>query len=172
MQIGLDHFALPDDAMAVALRDGKLRRNFQGYTTDASNILLGFGASAIGHLPKGYVQNEVQTRAYSECIASGRLATVKGYALTDDDRLRAEIIERIMCDFGVDLDQICARHGSVAETMLKSSPRLQGLISDGIVELDGASLSLADDSRFLVRSVAAAFDARLDGSKQLHSRAV
>jgi oxygen-independent coproporphyrinogen-3 oxidase len=60
LQIGLDHFALPDDAMAVALRDGKLRRNFQGYTTDASNILLGFGASAIGHLPQGYVQNEVR----------------------------------------------------------------------------------------------------------------
>ncbi len=172
LQIGLDHFALPDDEMAVALQDGRLHRNFQGYTTDASNILLGFGASAIGHLPQGYVQNEVHTRAYTECIASGRLPTVKGYALTDDDRLRAEIIERIMCDFGVDLDQICARHGSVAETMLKSSPRLQGLISDGIVELDGSSLSLADDSRFLVRSVAAAFDAHLDGSKQLHSRAV
>jgi len=172
LQIGLDHFALPDDEMALALRDGKLRRNFQGYTTDASNILLGFGASAIGHLPQGYVQNEVHTRAYTECIAGGRLPTVKGYALTDDDRLRAEIIERIMCDFGVDLDQICARHGSVPDAMLKSSPRLQGLISDGIVELDGASLSMADDSRFLVRSVAAAFDAHLDGSKQLHSRAV
>jgi len=172
LQIGLDHFALPDDEMAVALQDGKLHRNFQGYTTDASNILLGFGASAIGHLPQGYVQNEVHTRAYTECITSGRLPTVKGYALTDDDRLRAEIIERIMCDFGVDLDQICARHGSVPDAMLKSSPRLQGLISDGIVELDGASLSMADDSRFLVRSVAAAFDAHLDGSKQLHSRAV
>jgi len=172
LQIGLDHFALPDDEMAVALQDGKLHRNFQGYTTDASNILLGFGASAIGHLPQGYVQNEVHTRAYTEGITSGRLPTVKGYALTDDDRLRAEIIERIMCDFGVDLDQICARHGSVPDAMLKSSPRLQGLISDGIVELDGASLSMADDSRFLVRSVAAAFDAHLDGSKQLHSRAV
>ena len=172
LQIGLDHFALPDDEMAVALQDGRLHRNFQGYTTDASNILLGFGASAIGHLPQGYVQNEVHTRAYTEAIASGRSATVKGYALTDDDRLRAEIIERIMCDFGVDLDQICARHGSVPDAMLKSSPRLQGLISDGIVELDGASLSMADDSRFLVRSVAAAFDAHLDGSKQLHSRAV
>jgi oxygen-independent coproporphyrinogen-3 oxidase len=105
LQIGLDHFALPDDEMAAALRLGRLRRNFQGYTTDASNILLGFGASAIGHLPQGYVQNEVRTRAYSESIASGRLATVKGYGLTGDDRLRAEIIERIMCDFGVDLDE-------------------------------------------------------------------
>ena len=172
LQIGLDHFALPGDEMAVALRDGRLRRNFQGYTTDASNILLGFGASAIGHLPQGYVQNEVRTRAYSESIATGRLATAKGYGLTCDDRLRAEIIERIMCDFGVDLDPICARHGSLAQAMLKSSPRLQDLVSDGVVELDGTSLALAQDSRFLVRSVAAAFDAHLNGSKQLHSRAV
>ena len=172
LQIGLDHFALPDDEMATALRDGALRRSFQGYTTDASNILLGFGASAIGRLPQGYLQNEVNARAYLESIASGRLATVKGYALTDDDRLRAEIIERIMCEFGVNLDRICGRHGSVPEVLLKSSPRLQNLISDGIVELDGSLLAVADDSRFLVRNVAAAFDAHLEGSKQLHSRAV
>ena len=81
VQIGLDHFALPGDGMAAALRDGTLRRNFQGYTTDASKLLLGFGASAIGHLPQGYVQNEVGTRAYLQSIADGRLATVKGYGL-------------------------------------------------------------------------------------------
>ena len=148
--------------MAVALREGRLRRNFQGYTTDASNLLLGFGASAIGLLPQGYVQNEVETRAYIGAIAGGRLATVKGYRLTDDDRLRGEIIERIMCDFGVDLDAVCARHGTLAEAMLQSAPRLKELISDGIVELDGAALAVPEDSRFLVRSVAAAFDAHLD----------
>ncbi len=65
LQIGLDHFALPGDAMAAAQREGRLRRNFQGYTTDTSNVLLGFGASAIGQLPQGYVQNEVNIRAYS-----------------------------------------------------------------------------------------------------------
>jgi oxygen-independent coproporphyrinogen-3 oxidase len=172
VRIGLDHFARPDDPMAVALRQGRLHRNFQGYTTDASNILLGFGASAIGHLPQGYVQNEVHTLAYSEAIAAGRLATTRGYALTADDRLRGEIIERIMCEFGADLGEICARHGSVPEQMLLASPRLQDLICDGVVEVDGASLALADDSRFLVRSVAAAFDAHLDGSNRLHSRAV
>ncbi len=158
--------------MAVAFREGRLRRNFQGYTTDDSSVLLGFGASAIGRLPQGYVQNEVGTRAYQQAIAGDRLATAKGYALSGDDRLRAEIIERIMCDFGVDLDPICARHGLSASTVLKSSSRLQDLISNGIVELDGTSLAVSDDSRFLVRSVAAAFDAHLDGSKQLHSRAV
>src|SRR5207245_9432729 len=74
LQIGLDHFALPGDGMAAALRDGSLRRNFQGYTTDSGNVLLGFGASAIGRLPQGYVQNEVGTRAYSQSIAGDNLA--------------------------------------------------------------------------------------------------
>ena len=172
VRIGLDHFARPDDAMAPALRQGRLHRNFQGYATDAGNILLGFGASAIGHLPQGYVQNEVHTPAYSEAIAASRLATTKGYALTADERLRGEIIERIMCEFGADLGEICARHGSALEQMLPASPKLQDLICDGVVEVDGAPLALADDSRFLVRSVAAAFDAHLDGPNRLHSRAV
>jgi oxygen-independent coproporphyrinogen-3 oxidase len=172
VQVGLDHFALPRDAMAIAFREGRLRRNFQGYTTDTSDLLIGFGASAIGSLPQGYVQNEPHVRAYQEAVASGRLPTVKGYALTDDDRLRADIIERIMCDYGVDLGAICARHGSAPEAMLNAAPRLSALISDGVVALDGASLAVAEHSRFLVRSVAAAFDAHLDASRQRHSRAV
>jgi oxygen-independent coproporphyrinogen-3 oxidase len=172
VQIGLDHFALPGDSLAKAMRGGHLRRNFQGYTTDAGKVLLGFGASAIGQLPQGYVQNETGPRAYLERISAGRLATAKGVAMSDDDRLRADIIERIMCDFAADLGQICARHGTTPEAMLRSSPRLHHLISNGIVELDGASLVVPERSRFLVRSVAAAFDAYLDGSAQLHSRAV
>lgn len=172
VQIGLDHFARPDDSMAVAFEQRTLRRNFQGYTTDKSEILLGFGASAIGHLPQGYVQNEVQIGAYAQSIAAGRLATAKGYGLTDDDRLRADIIERIMCEFSADLGDICARHGAEAGAMLKSASRLKPLISDGVVRLEGDRLAVATDSRFLVRSVAAAFDAHLDPGKQLHSRAV
>jgi oxygen-independent coproporphyrinogen-3 oxidase len=172
VQIGLDHFALPDDAMAIAFRDGRLRRNFQGYTTDDSELLIGFGASAIGQLPQGYVQNEPQMRAYSEAIASGSLASVKGYALTGDDRLRADIIERIMCDHGVDLDRVCARHGVAADAVLSATPRLQALLSDGVVERSGNALAVPQAARFLLRSVAAAFDAHLDASKQLHSPAV
>ncbi|MFK4510100.1 oxygen-independent coproporphyrinogen III oxidase [Bradyrhizobium daqingense] len=172
VQIGLDHFARPDDSMAVALKEGTLRRNFQGYTTDRGNVLLGFGASAIGHLPQGYVQNEAQIGAYAQSINAGHLATAKGYGLTDDDRLRADIIERIMCEFSADLGDICARHGAEPGVMLKSASRLKPLISDGVVRLDGARLAVARDSRFLVRSVAAAFDAHLDPGKQLHSRAV
>jgi len=172
VQIGLDHFARPDDSMAVAFEERTLRRNFQGYTTDKGEVLLGFGASAIGHLPQGYVQNEVQVGAYAQSIGAGRLATAKGYGLTDDDRLRADIIERIMCEFGADLGGICARHGADPEATLKSASRLKPLISDGVVRLDGDRLAVARDSRFLIRSVAAAFDAHLDPGKQLHSRAV
>jgi oxygen-independent coproporphyrinogen-3 oxidase len=172
VQIGLDHFALPEDPMAKAFGERRLRRNFQGYTTDTSEVLLGFGASAIGHLPQGYVQNEVQVPVYSQAIAEGNLATIKGYRLTEDDRLRADIIERIMCDYGADLGAICARHGAQAGAMLKSAPRLDKLISDGVVKLDGDQLAVANDSRFLVRSVAAAFDAHLDAAQHRHSRAV
>src|SRR3954470_23935072 len=172
VQIGLDHFARPGDSMAVAFEQRTLRRNFQGYTTDKGEVLLGFGASAIGHLPQGYVQNEVDTRGYLERVSTGGLAVAKGLALTSDDRLRADIIERIMCDFGVDLGQICARYGRTPEAILGSSLRLRDLICDGVVALDGDSLRVPEASRFLVRSVAAAFDAYLDQSAQLHSRAV
>jgi len=171
-RIGLDHFALPADEMAVAQRERRLRRNFQGYTTDASDLLLGFGASAIGQLPQGFVQNEVQIKSYSEAVAAGRFATARGYALTDDDRLRAEIIERIMCDFRADLAPICKRHGLAAEALINATPRLQELAADGVIALDGNSLAVQSDSRFLVRSVAAAFDAHLDRARERHSRAV
>jgi oxygen-independent coproporphyrinogen-3 oxidase len=172
VQIGLDHFAMPSDPMTIALKEGRLRRNFQGYTIDDSSILLGFGSSAIGRLPQGYVQNEVAIGAYSDAIATGRFATAKGYCLTEDDVLRGEIIERIMCDFGVDIGAVCARHGAGADAVLKSAPRLEQLVSDGVVEIEGNSLKVPDKSRFLVRSVAAAFDAHLDRSQRLHSRAV
>jgi oxygen-independent coproporphyrinogen III oxidase len=171
-RVGLDHFCLPHDSMSKAQSSGNLRRNFQGYTTDAANVLLGFGASAIGQLDHGYVQNEVGARAYSRRLAEHSLATARGCALTEDDRLRAEIIERIMCDFGADLEQICARYKRTASWLLRSAPRLADLIATGVATLDGARLTVADDARFLVRSVAAAFDAYLDGSGSLHSRAV
>jgi oxygen-independent coproporphyrinogen-3 oxidase len=172
VQIGLDHFALPDDPIEVAMRNGSLRRNFQGYTTDAGKVLLGFGASAIGHLEHGYVQNEVGIRTYLERISAGKLATARGFALSDDDRLRAEIIERIMCDFGADLGQVCGRHGVSPDTVLKTAHRLDDLISDGVVDLEGTSLTVPEGSRFLIRSVVAAFDAYLDRSTRVHSSAV
>ncbi|MFC1460484.1 oxygen-independent coproporphyrinogen III oxidase [Microvirga arabica] len=171
-RIGLDHYALPDDSMAQAQVDGVLHRNFQGYTTDPSDVLIGFGASAIGRLTQGYAQNEVVLGRYAERISRGEFATAKGYALTADDRLRADLIERVMCDFQVDLAQVCGRHGVAPEAILQSIPRLRVLEQDGIIRLKGNVLSVNDDTRFLVRSVASAFDAYLGQSGRTHSRAV
>ena len=171
-RIGLDHYALPEDSMVKAQVDGVLHRNFQGYTTDPSDVLIGFGASAIGRLTQGYVQNEVVLGRYAERISRGEFATAKGYELTADDRLRADLIERVMCDFKVDVAQVCLQHGTRPESILQSIPRLRMLESDGIIRLDGNVLSVNDDTRFLVRSVASAFDAYLGQSGRTHSRAV
>lgn len=171
-QIGLDHFALPEDSLVTAQSAGNLHRNFQGYTTDTSDVLIGFGASAIGRLDQGYVQNDVSTRSYCAQAGRGNLATRKGYALTVDDRLRADIIERIMCDFRVDLRQVCTRHGTTLEAVLQSATRLHTLTADGVVHLEGPVLTIADDARYLVRSVASAFDAYIGTSGPVYSRAV
>lgn len=172
VRIGLDHYALPGDTMAQAQRDGVLHRNFQGYTTDPSDVLIGFGASSIGRLTQGYVQNEVVLGRYAERVARGELATAKGYALTADDRLRADLIERVMCDFRVDVEQICNRHGAEPESILRAVPRLRTLQDDGIIDVSGTVVSINEESRFLVRSVASAFDAYLGASGRTHSRAV
>jgi oxygen-independent coproporphyrinogen-3 oxidase len=171
-RIGLDHYALPDDEMAQARTKGGLHRNFQGYTTDPCDVLIGLGASAIGRLAQGYAQNEVVLGGYAERISKGELATAKGYALTPDDRLRADLIERIMCDFEVDVGKVCRAHGVAPEAFVDAIPRLRTLEGDGVIQLHGDVLAVAEDARFLVRSVASAFDAYLGASGRTHSTAI
>ena len=115
--IGLDHFAKSGDALAGRRKAGHLHRNFQGYTTDEARTLIGFGTSAIGTLPEGYVQNAPGTVAYRETLATGRLATVRGRAVTAEDRLRRAVIERLMCDLAVDLETVAADHGERARRL-------------------------------------------------------
>lgn len=172
VRIGLDHFARPADEMARALGSGRLRRNFQGYTTDGCEALLGFGASAIGRLPQGYVQNEVVIGRYGERVRDGALPTAKGYRLSADDRLRADLIERLMCDLSVDIDAVCARHGADPRTLAPSLSRLEGLSQEGVIAFDGARLLLPEQSRLLVRKVASLFDAHIDQPARRYSRAV
>lgn len=171
-RIGLDHYALPGDAMAVAQAEGRLRRNFQGYTTDRSEVLLGFGASAIGRLPQGYVQNEPVLGRYAERVGSGELPIAKGYALTREDRFRAELIERVMCEFRVDIDEVSREHGRPAPALAAAFPALAGLQADRIVRLKDAVVEIEPEARPLLRAVAAAFDAYLGTSGRTHSRAI
>lgn len=170
-RIGLDHYALPDDPMSLARAEGRLRRNFQGYTTDPADLLLGFGASSIGRLPQGYLQNEPGLRPYAERITRGDLATVRGHALTAEDRLRADLIARVMCDFAVDAGQVCRAHDREPGPFLAALPRLPSLVADGLVRREGDILVVPEEARALVRAVAACFDAYLGTSAALHSRA-
>ncbi len=160
--VGLDHFARPQDDLAVAAREGRLRRNFQGYTTDVADALLGLGASSIGRLPQGFVQNQPELRAYKATIAAGRLPTVRGKAITEDDRLRADIIERLMCDFAVELD---------APLLNQAWPQLAALHDQGIVHLRDDRVVVTAEGRPFVRLVAAVFDAYLARAGR-HSAAV
>ncbi|MGD9478459.1 oxygen-independent coproporphyrinogen III oxidase [Shinella sp. G-2] len=171
VRIGLDHYALPGDSLALAARHGRLHRNFQGYTTDACTTLIGFGASAIGRMPDGYIQNEVPPGLYAQRIASGHLATVKGYRLTAEDRLRAEIIERLMCDFRVDAGAIAARRGFEVAPLFEGNVRLAALKEDGAIDIHDGIVTVRQDHRFIIRAVAAAFDAYIDQSARTHSKA-
>lgn len=171
-RIGLDHYARPTDALAIAADNGALHRNFQGYTTDACETLLGFGASAIGRLPQGYVQNAVLIGDYQRRIAADDLAVGKGRAFAPEDRLRAAVIERIMCDYRVDLDEVCGRFGADPESLLARAEGLEELGDDGIVQRDRNVIVIADEARPLVRVLAAAFDQYLGDAPARHSRAV
>ena len=158
--------------MARALSQGRLHRNFQGYTTDPCEALIGFGASAIGRLPQGYVQNEVVIGRYAERVADSKLPTARGYRLTPEDRLRAELIERVMCDLTVDIDAVCARHTVDSGVLAPSRCALERLAQEGVVDFDGSRVLLPEDARLFVRKVASTFDAHLDQAPRQYSRAV
>ncbi len=172
VRIGLDHFALPDDALALAQSQGRLRRNFQGYTTHAATTLLGVGASAIGAMPQGFVQNSAQETAWRAAVGEGRLPVARGVAVTAEDRFRAEIIERLMCDFAVDLAAVSGRHARTCAALAPELERLQGFVDDGLVRLDGPTVKVTARGRPLVRSIAAVFDVYFLGDGARHSRAI
>jgi oxygen-independent coproporphyrinogen-3 oxidase len=171
-RIGLDHFARADDPLSVALQTGRLRRNFQGYTTDRADTLLGFGASAIGSLPQGYVQNSPDFGAYARAIGAGQLATVRGIGLSDDDRLRRAVIERLMCDMTVDLEAISAGFARDIVDFADELATLQNFADDGLVRLDGATVTLTEPGRPWLRAICAVFDRYLQQGRARHSVAV
>ena len=103
---GIDHFARPGDGLERALSGGRLRRNFQGYTDDAADVLLGIGASAISRYPQGYAQNASATARYAASVANGNLATARGHQFSRDDQSTARLIEQLMCDFSVSAERI------------------------------------------------------------------
>lgn len=158
IQLGLDHFALPDDPLARAAAERRLRRNFQGYTIDSCPTLIGLGASAIGQLRDGFVQNAARIPDYEGRVAADGLATSRGCILTGEDRRRGAVIEQLMCNYEAEIGNLTAP--------------LDELEVDGLISRDGTRIRVAEQARPLVRTVAAAFDAYLPRSSATHAPAV
>lgn len=171
--IGLDHYARSDDQIATAARAGRLRRNFQGYTVDDADALIGLGASAISRLPNGFAQNASDVGGYSRAVAAAKLATVKGISISVDDRIRGQIIERLMCDMAVDLEAIGDRFeidvGSNFSDVLAALDPLRDI---GNLQIDGYRIRITDKGRPFARVVASAFDAYLKRNHTRHSPAI
>jgi len=169
-EIGIDHFATQDDGLTIAQKAGRLRRNFQGYTDDTSEVLIGVGASSISRFPQGFTQNAPATGAHTAAIRDGRFSVSKGHRFTAEDRLRGRIIEMIMCDFKVDaaelLDQFQINNASL-QAMLDNAA--QGF--DGMLDRRNGDLFISEAARPLTRMIARAFDA-YDLSKAGHSSAI
>ncbi len=162
--IGMDHFALPGDALCKALDDGTLRRNFMGYTTREGVDVLAFGPSAISEISNRYVQVEKGLDRWREKIESGRLATFKGHRLSEDDRARRWIISRLMCEAELLAEDVERRFGGCFRTdYAPALARLGPLQEDGLVDISkNGDVFVRPLGRILLRHVAMAFDAYLD----------
>jgi oxygen-independent coproporphyrinogen III oxidase len=172
IQIGIDHFALPGDSLAIAAAAGHLHRNFQGYTSDIARTLIGIGATAIGRTPHGYVQNASETGAWSRAVASGKLPVARGHALQEQDSLRSYVIERIMCDGSADLSAAGRALGFEDDWYVEEIPELLQMQKDHLLTYADSKVSLTPEAVPLARVVAAVFDTYLRHSTARHSVAV
>ena len=172
LAIGLDHFAKPEDPLAIAAREGRLRRNFQGYTTDQAETLLGFGATAIGRTPEGYVQNIAETGAWARAIAEGRPPIGRGRAFAGDDKLRGAVIEQLMCVGAVDTAALGALHEAPPDWCASELESLAPMTAEGLLSIEAGRVEVTEAGRPLVRVVAAAFDRYHAQAQKRHSVAV
>jgi len=169
-EIGIDHFATKDDGLTRAQQAGTLRRNFQGYTDDTSEVLIGVGASSISKFPQGYAQNASATSAHTAAIRDGRFSIARGHRFKGEDKLRARLIEALMCDFRIDSAEILGSFDI-------SSDRLTQLLTEvsdafpGMLRVTSEGLFVPEPARPLTRMIARGFDA-YDLSKAGHSSAI
>jgi oxygen-independent coproporphyrinogen-3 oxidase len=172
VRIGLDHYARPEDQLALAAASGRLRRNFQGYVEQAAPWVVGVGASAISSLPHGFSQNAADPARYMARMEAASFATERGIATTPDDRLRADIIEALMCHNRVELAGLCRRHGVDADAFIAGVGALAGLERDGLVSRDGLALTVTEPGRPLVRFICAAFDRHYTAAANRHAHGI
>jgi oxygen-independent coproporphyrinogen-3 oxidase len=169
VRVGFDHYAKPTDKLAA----GNIARNFQGYTTDRCDALIGIGASAIGRLPQGFVQNAVAAADYARRIEQHGLATAKGIELSNEDKARSYVIERLMCDLRLSTADIREKCGLSAAGILLDADRLLELDENAdFVRRTADGFVVTERGRPFLRSICAHFDTYLANSGVLHSSSV
>ncbi|MEG3641146.1 oxygen-independent coproporphyrinogen III oxidase [Magnetococcus sp. PR-3] len=165
--IGMDHFAKPDDELAVAQRNGVLHRNFQGYTTHAECDLVSMGSTSISQIGNTFAQNEKELEPYYQRIEDGDLAIFKGLELSDDDMLRQDVIMRMICDFQLDRGLISKKHGIDFDQYFDVEQEdIKRMVEEGLIEDDGNLIRCTPGGRLLIRNICMTFDWYLRNAEQ------
>jgi oxygen-independent coproporphyrinogen-3 oxidase len=171
--IGMDHFALADDELAQAQRDGSLHRNFQGYSTHADADLIGMGVSAISATPGGFSQNHTVLEDYYRDLEVPRLPVARGVALSEDDRLRGDVIQQLICNNRLDTRRLESEYGiRFADYFSAELDQLAGMQADGLVELDARQLAVTARGRLLIRNICKVFDHYRHAAEQQFSKMI
>ena len=165
--IGMDHFAKPEDELTIAQREGKLYRNFQGYSTQADCDLIGLGLTSIGYIGGGFFQNEKEMDAYAAEVEADEFAVFRGYILSDEDHLRRQVIMRLMCDFALTYEPFETEFNiNFKEHFADGLADLQEMVTDKLVELRDDGLTVLPAGRLLIRNIAMVFDEYLQKKKE------
>jgi oxygen-independent coproporphyrinogen-3 oxidase len=170
----MDHFALPDDELAIAQEESTLQRNFQGYTTHGHCDLIGLGVSAISQIGDLYSQNRSDLNDYQRSLSNAQLPTCRGLVCCDDDRLRREVIQQLICHFELDFDTLEQTFNIDFRGYFAAQwPALQQMANDGLIKLDAKGIEILPAGRLLARSVCMVFDAYLqEQNRQRFSRVI
>jgi oxygen-independent coproporphyrinogen III oxidase len=172
--IGMDHFARPTDELAVAQRNKQLQRNFQGYSTRAGSDIYAFGMSSISQIPDAYWQNEKELPRYQEAVDAGRVPLYRAYFLNEEDKIRREVIMRVMCDLSLDFSAMSRSLGIRFEDHF--APELESLApyeADGLVKRTPTGLEVTDVGRLFIRNIAMCFDNTLGlENERRHSKTI
>ncbi|MCM2272055.1 MAG: oxygen-independent coproporphyrinogen III oxidase [candidate division Zixibacteria bacterium] len=165
-QIGMDHFALPEDELTRAQADGRLFRNFMGYTVQHSPEMVGFGMSSIGYIDNAFFQNHSKLDSYQNAIAENQFATYRGLRLNDDDLLRQYLITQLMCNFRLNYEDLAAKFGVAYNDYFGTEHKQLGVFfDDDLLREDAAGLTITPVGRTFVRNIAMTYDAYLNGSQ-------
>jgi oxygen-independent coproporphyrinogen III oxidase len=171
--IGMDHFAKPDDELAVAQREGKLYRNFQGYSTHSDCDLIGLGVTSIGRVGDAYMQNYKELDEYAASIAAGKLPVFRGVELDADDKLRRAVISQLICHFELHFSKIEAEFNVVfAEYFATELQQLQAMQADGLLTVNDKCIQVLPGGRLLIRNICMVFDKYLAQKQQQFSRVI